>query len=162
MNKQVATYIKKQIYSCELCEMEFIDYICKKRKFCGRKCSDDHHARNRKLRGGGYSAIHKWLENHYGKANKCENKLCDNTSGKFHWALKEGFAYKHDRENFNMLCVSCHKKQDITDTERERLRTLTLGAELTDNHKDKISASMVGKNKGSKNGMWKGGKHVKA
>lgn len=41
----------------------------------------------RKLRNGGYFAIHKWLIKHYGKANKCENQLCCKTRTKYHYAL---------------------------------------------------------------------------
>ena len=71
----------------------------------------------------GYNAIHIWLRTNFGKPNKCKNKLCiyprTNKGGKklekpkmFQWALLKGKRYSHNRKNFIMLCVSCHKKYD--------------------------------------------------
>lgn len=71
---------------------------------------------------GGYQAIHKWLTAHYGKANKCENEDCKGVSLKFHWAKKQGCKYDYKRENFLMLCISCHRKYDITKEQVERMR----------------------------------------
>lgn len=72
---------------------------------------------NRKLRNGGYYAIHKWLEKHYGKAHKCEaGAQCRGDSIMYHWAKRQGMPYEHKRENFIMLCASCHRKYDMTDS----------------------------------------------
>lgn len=71
----------------------------------------------------GYVAIHSWLKSNFGKPTKCENKLCVypriNAGNKvvkfpkrFTWALLKGKKYSHNRNNFIMLCMSCHKKYD--------------------------------------------------
>lgn len=71
----------------------------------------------------GYNAIHIWLKSNFGKADKCENRLCTyprmNRFGillkkpkMFTWALLHGKKYSHERKNFVKLCVSCHKKYD--------------------------------------------------
>jgi hypothetical protein len=66
----------------------------------------------------GYSAYHKWLQSNYGKADKCQSKLlelfCSNKSKKYHWAKLTNKKYEHKRENFIMLCASCHKRYDGT------------------------------------------------
>jgi len=69
-------------------------------------------ASHKKLRGGGYDAIHKWLRKHYGKADRCENPFCDGKSKRYHWAKLTEAKYEHKRENFWMLCASCHRVYD--------------------------------------------------
>lgn len=77
--------------------------------------------KHRKLRGGGLSAIHKWLRNHYGKANRCEMKDCQSKTSLYEWALKKGKEYKHKRDNYLMLCKSCHRKYDMTDKIKNKI-----------------------------------------
>lgn len=59
-----------------------------------------------------YFTIHSWLHRHYGKANKCEGLNCKKISKRFQWALIKGKSYIHKRENFKMLCASCHALYD--------------------------------------------------
>lgn len=72
----------------------------------------------------GYDAIHKWLGKKYGRAHKCENIGCSypkRTKNRsilrspkgFNWALIHGKKYVHKRENFVMLCNSCHRSYDL-------------------------------------------------
>lgn len=71
----------------------------------------------------GYSRIHKWLAEKFGRASKCENIRCSyprrNGAGsivkmprRFEYALIRGMVYKRKRENFIQLCPSCHRKYD--------------------------------------------------
>lgn len=61
------------------------------------------------------AAIHRWLNNWYGRANKCESLNHPNIPvKKFDWALKKGKAYAKNRKHFIMLCRSCHIKYDMT------------------------------------------------
>src|SRR3990167_2611761 len=60
----------------------------------------------------GYWGIHQWLQTNFGKSNKCENPDCLHISIKFHWALIKGKKYERKRENFWMLCTSCHAIYD--------------------------------------------------
>ena len=71
----------------------------------------------------GYFAYHVWLKTYFGKANKCENPDCvyprKNRAGKitykpkgFNWALIKGKEHGHFRENYKMLCISCHMIYD--------------------------------------------------
>ncbi len=78
-------------------------------------------AKNNKWEGDnvGYSALHYWLQRTYGKANHCENRKnnilkfeCSKESKNYNWALIKGKKYKRKRENFIMLCHSCHLKDD--------------------------------------------------
>jgi hypothetical protein len=70
----------------------------------------------------GYAAVHQWLHYYYGSADKCENPECvyprrnsDNVlliaPKTFHWANKTG-KYLKDRNDWLMLCPSCHKHYD--------------------------------------------------
>ena len=70
-----------------------------------------------------YGGIHSWLVRMFGKANKCENLLCvyprKNKGGnivkmakRFEYALMVGKKYERKRENYIMLCPSCHRKYD--------------------------------------------------
>ena len=61
----------------------------------------------------GYKGIHKWLIINFGKANKCENPECScKEPEKFEWSLINGMEYERKRDNFWMLCTSCHKTYD--------------------------------------------------
>lgn len=59
-----------------------------------------------------YSAKHIWVRNHYGPASKCENTNCEHKSVTFQWANISG-SYKRDRDDWQQLCVPCHKGNDI-------------------------------------------------
>lgn len=60
----------------------------------------------------GYTGIHSWLYREYGKPDHCEGNPCKKISSNFQYALKKGFSYERKRENFMMLCVSCHRIYD--------------------------------------------------
>jgi len=59
-----------------------------------------------------YGGIHQWLRNKFEKSNKCENTNCEKKSNHYHWALLKGKKCERKRENFWILCVSCHMKYD--------------------------------------------------
>lgn len=70
----------------------------------------------------GYEAIHNWMYRTFGKADKCENPECKyprlSRKGKmmlapkkYHWANKTG-NYLREREDWLMLCPSCHQFYD--------------------------------------------------
>ncbi len=78
----------------------------------------------RRWRGerAGYVAFHSWLKKYYGKPNKCENLSCTFKKPKrYEYALREGCKHNHKRENYIMLCTSCHRKYDMTPELKERL-----------------------------------------
>ena len=63
----------------------------------------------------GYRGIHQWISRNFGKANKCENKKCNfNNPHHFEWANISG-EYKRERNDWEMLCPSCHRKKDYGD-----------------------------------------------
>jgi len=126
--------LKKQ---CEICKREFIVANNRpKARFCSIKCKAQWQKQlpeeirkkiSNTLKNKGikppsrwienptnYSTIHKWLIKEYGKADRCENKQCNGKSKNYQYALIKGFKYERKRENFIMLCVSCHKKYDMT------------------------------------------------
>jgi hypothetical protein len=58
-------------------------------------------------------SFHVWLKLHYGKANKCENKKCKSDNPKrFEWANIKNHKYSHKREDYIMLCATCHRRMD--------------------------------------------------
>lgn len=89
-------------------------------KYCSRLCSN----KSTGLRGEksphwkgdkvGYSGIHDWLQTNFGKANKCENSLCSQTTGNYQWAKIKDKEYERKRENFIQLCTRCHVIYDGT------------------------------------------------
>ena len=64
-----------------------------------------------------YRAIHAWIKNHYGKANKCEE--CNEWKNKFVWANISG-KYLRLREDYKMMCYSCHMNMDFQKIHKER------------------------------------------
>ena len=68
----------------------------------------------------GYMAIHNWLRDKFWKSNCCENPHCQKKSIQYQYALIQWKEYERKRENFIMLCRSCHKKMDMTDEIREK------------------------------------------
>ena len=59
-----------------------------------------------------YRSVHWWLWKTYGKAYKCENAKCEKTNRRFEWAKLKDKEYAKKKENFMMLCKSCHSKYD--------------------------------------------------
>ena len=59
-----------------------------------------------------YSRIHKWLKANFPKPYLCENIYCTGVSENYSWAKLKGKEYLKKRDNFIMLCRSCHVKYD--------------------------------------------------
>lgn len=74
-----------------------------------------------------YIKVHRWLAKNYGKANKCESPNCLRKTQVYHWAKLANRDYDKKRENFIMLCASCHKLYDYTDELRNKLSKLRMG-----------------------------------
>jgi hypothetical protein len=57
-----------------------------------------------------YSSIHSWLKRHFNK----DNMVCQhcNNNKKLDFALLKNKKYIHNRDNFILLCRSCHIKYD--------------------------------------------------
>ena len=68
-----------------------------------------------------YSAFHKWLGKNYGPSDRCENKLCPQTSKSYDYALIHGKSHSHKRENYLKLCHSCHMAYDVSNRIRIEL-----------------------------------------
>jgi len=78
---------------------------------------------NWKANSRNYSTIHSWLQVNFEK-KECEE--CKVTNKKLDWALLKGKEYLRERENFKVLCRSCHLKYDCTQEKRDRVKTLVL------------------------------------
>lgn len=60
----------------------------------------------------GYVAVHMWVSKYWGKATHCENEVCVFESPKrFEWA-NISKRYQRIREDWLMLCPSCHRRYD--------------------------------------------------
>ncbi len=69
-----------------------------------------------------YVIIHQWLADNFGKASLCENRdknilsfACKGTSKVFQWAKKKDKEYTKNKNDYFQLCISCHRKYDITE-----------------------------------------------
>lgn len=60
-----------------------------------------------------YGAKHARIKRKYGKADRCENKMCIKTGKRYEWANKSGL-YKPERSDWIRLCSICHKYFDMT------------------------------------------------
>lgn len=67
-----------------------------------------------------YGKIHHWLAKNYGKANRCEH--CKKNGLKYEWALLKGKEYTKDVDSFIQLCITCHRKYDMTESKRQKNR----------------------------------------
>lgn len=54
-----------------------------------------------------YIAKHRWINQRFGKANKCENKNCLHKSKTYEWA-NISKKYLRDRIDYIQLCKICH------------------------------------------------------
>lgn len=102
---------------CKTCGKEFVTYpswIKLNRKHCSFKCRNQFGKNNNQWQGNNlsYKGVHRWLGRIFGKANKCENPNCLKVSNFFDWSLLKGKQYLRKRDNFWMLCRSCHKIYD--------------------------------------------------
>jgi len=86
-----------------------------KRKYCSSDCfGKDHVGENNPgwQDEPSYFALHCRVRDTLGKANMCSNIDCDKTSTKYHWSNISGL-YKQDLDDYQMLCVKCHKIYDL-------------------------------------------------
>jgi hypothetical protein len=63
----------------------------------------------------GYMALHKWIHNNWGKAGQCFR--CRVLNKKYQWANVTG-VYDRNKKNWEQLCLSCHRKEDIKNPKR--------------------------------------------
>jgi len=103
----------------------------------------------RKLRNGKYHAIHKWLNNYFGKANKCENPNCKGICKIYHYCLIKGKKHQHNRNNYVLMCASCHRLYDQKPEWIKKMKELRKQYRPTEETKRKISKSCKGINKGN-------------
>lgn len=86
-----------------------------------------------------YQNVHNWLRRIFGTPSTCE--FCNTNKGTFHWALKKECEYKKERSCFLRLCVSCHKKYDMTDSFKELVRQRMNGKKHSEETKNRMSES---------------------
>lgn len=84
-----------------------------------------------------YIALHSWVNRTLGKATYCSNDS-KHFSKKYEWANID-HKYSRNVKDYKQLCPSCHRKLDMTDETRNRLKTMGLGKKLSPEHKLNIS-----------------------
>lgn len=67
------------------------------------------------------NSIHMWVSRNY-KKGPC--KHCGEKKKPRDWALIHGFKYKQDRNNYIVLCRSCHLKYDYTPERRAKAKVI--------------------------------------
>jgi hypothetical protein len=115
--------------NCLRCGREFEAYPSRNKRFCSHSCQfkgkwTEEHKKNHKLSfqkykgkdnwnwagdNVGYKGLHSWLIRNYPKPYTCEH--CGKDEGKIEWANKNG-NYVREREEWLLLCGSCHSKYD--------------------------------------------------
>ena len=90
-----------------------------------------------------YHQIHHWLRKYKNKS-VCEHCGCDDR--RLENALKKGFKYDFEVDNFLVLCVSCHRKYDYTEARIKKMRATKTGMKHSDSTRSKISQAMTGEN----------------
>lgn len=76
-------------------------------------------AYNWKGEKAGYQSKHQWVRKYYGKASYCSDDP-SHVSKRYEWA-NISRKYKRDISDWKQLCISCHRKFDITDETRRKL-----------------------------------------
>ena len=93
-----------------------------------------------------YNAVHHWLRRAFGKADHCD--MCG--AGKdFQWSSRS-HQYTRDPQEYWQLCRKCH---DIYDRKILGKTSGNKGITLSEEHKRRISATKLERNKPFKNGM---------
>jgi hypothetical protein len=64
------------------------------------------------------TTVHFRVYSLYGKANKCENPLCEGKSVKYDWSNKDHKYDSLDRKKWKMLCHKCHEEYDILENNK--------------------------------------------
>lgn len=69
--------------------------------------------KNNKWKGKyvGYHGLHDWVRDNYGTPIKCDSKDCERRSTNYQWSNVSG-KYKRTRDDWQQLCIPCHKKYD--------------------------------------------------
>jgi hypothetical protein len=113
--------------------------------------SSENRRRARKLRGSehpnwkgdavGYFALHAWLER-----NKPRTGICGQCGSKpeskkrtvaTEWANVSG-EYRRDLDDYIELCVSCHKRRDMTDQKRRKIGDASRGRPVSAETREKL------------------------
>jgi len=108
----------------------------------GKKRPELSGENNSRWRGDkvGYSGIHQWIRNIFGKANCCEMCTKDNLK-RYEWASING-EYSRDRSGWISLCKSCHVKYDRV--HEKMWKTLRRNPEKYKRRINKISEKLKG------------------
>ena len=91
-----------------------------------------------------YQRIHYWLRKKYSLIKKCETVGCP-SKGRIEWALKHGKEYKFNRDNFLMLCKSCHTKYDFTEETKLKISQSHIGKKHSEETRIKMGLGNKGK-----------------
>ena len=118
------------------------------RKYCSPKCLGAYHSRRKHSVGwhhppeviakmkknnamtgnftsNSYQSCHGWLRKNFTQ----DKTICEHCpSNRFlEFALKKGCEHEHKRENYLILCSSCHKRYDYTEERKEKMRAIMTG-----------------------------------
>lgn len=121
------------------------------RKYCSGKCLGVHNSRRKwktgwkhkpetvekmkknnamtgKFTSSSYQSCHGWLRKNYTQ----DKTVCEHCpSSRFlEFALKKGCKHDHRRENYLILCSSCHKRYDYTEDRKEKMRIIMTGRDI--------------------------------
>lgn len=70
-----------------------------------------------------YVYIHRWVAKNWGAADKCDISKNHSTPLRYEWANISG-CYTHNREDWIMLCKSCHTLMDSLKYSVQKLKDI--------------------------------------
>lgn len=132
IRKTSVKFLVRPTKKCEICSvimekpLNFGKGHWERKRFCSKSCQykawtgKNENAMAWKGEDVLVYTKHTWLYKNYGKANKCENALCKGKSMWFDWAKKTECEYEKKRENYWMLCRSCHRQYDMTEEKKQK------------------------------------------
>ena len=97
---------------CKSCGKTFDALVSELKRGNAKLCSVSCRYKNNRVENPSlnYAAIHKWIGRRLGKASKCEHCGIEGKK-KYEWSNKSG-NYTADLNDWQQLCVSCHRKYD--------------------------------------------------
>lgn len=134
--------------------------------FCTTQCKNTWCSKNQKAEKSPawksivtYSAVHKWINFNYGKADRCDNKIsfflgfkCSEKFTKYHWARLHNRPLERNRNSFVMLCVSCHNKYDHDQMSHKRAADSARGWHHSEEAKKRIGMAAILRKSGFRKG----------
>ena len=146
-------YSTKQWEKTKFCSLQCNSFFQKgkKRKSWGKHTEETkkklslYNPQRGKFSSESYNAIHTWLFKNFRKDKEKNSCIFCGSIRFIEFALKKGEKHTHKRENYLLLCSSCHKKYDYTKEWRKKISNSLKNRIFSLEWKKKISKGLMGR-----------------